>query len=88
MSRKGNCYDNAMMESFFGTVKEECVDRQRYQTRQEARQAIFSYMETFYNRTRRHSALGYVSPVIYEEQKLWRKEENTFHGTSSSLNVE
>jgi transposase InsO family protein len=78
MSRKGNCYDNAMMESFFGTVKEECVERHSYLTRQEARQAIFSYIETFYNRKRCHSALGYVSPMTYEEQKLWLKEKNTF----------
>lgn len=88
MSRKGNCYDNAMIESFFGTVKQECVERERYQTRQEARQAIFFYMETFDTRKRRHSALGYVSPVVYEEQKMWEKEENTFQVTSSSLNVQ
>ncbi|GCE02707.1 IS3 family transposase [Dictyobacter aurantiacus] len=67
MSRKSNCYDNAMMESFFGTLKAECVERQTYQTRQDARQAIFSYPETFYNRKRRHSALGYLSPLIFEE---------------------
>ncbi len=78
MSRKGNCYDNAMMESFFGTVKEECVERQTYLTRQEARQALFSYIETFYNRKRRHSALGYVSPMAYEELKLWLKEKSVW----------
>lgn len=77
MSRKGNCYDNAMMESFFGTLKGECVERQRYDTRQEARTAIFSYIETFYNRRRRHSSLGYTSPIDYEEQKLWLKQKKT-----------
>src|ERR1700680_25056 len=67
MSRKGDCYDNALMESFFGTVKEECVERQTYQTRAEARSSVFEYLEVFYNRQRRHSSLGYVSPVIYEQ---------------------
>ena len=67
MSRKGNCYDNAMMESFFGTLKAECVERQVYQTRREARQSIFEYIETFYNRQRLHSSLGYVSPFAYEQ---------------------
>ena len=66
MSRKGNCYDNAMMESFFGTLKAECAERQVYQTRREARQSIFEYIETFYNRQRLHSSLGYVSPLAYE----------------------
>lgn len=66
MSRKGNCYDNAMMESFFGTLKAECVERHLYQTRREARQSIFEYIETFYNRQRLHSSLGYVSPLAYE----------------------
>jgi transposase InsO family protein len=68
MSGKGDCYDNALMESFFGTLKTECVDRQSFTTRQEARQAIFEYVEAFYNRQRLHSSLGYVSPVIYELQ--------------------
>ncbi len=66
MSRTGNCYDNAVTESFFGTLKGECVERTCFQTRGEARQAIFEYMECFYNRVRRHSSLGYVSPVAYE----------------------
>ena len=66
MSRKGNCYDNAMMESFFGTLKAECVERQVYQTRREARQSIFEYIETFYNRQRLHSSLGYVILLAYE----------------------
>lgn len=75
MSRKGNCYDNAMMESFFGTLKEEWVERQRFENRRDARTALFSYIETFYNRKRRHSSLGYVSPIAFEERELWRKEK-------------
>jgi len=69
MSKKGDCYDNALMESIFGTLKEECVERQIYQTRAEARNAVFEYIEVFYNRQRRHSSLGYMSPIIYEQMK-------------------
>lgn len=69
MSRKGNCYDNAAMESFFGSLKSECVDLSCFQTRTEARQTVFEYTECFYNRVRRHSSLGYVSPVIFEQLK-------------------
>ena len=67
MSRTGNCYDNAVTESFFGTLKGECVERVSFQTRGQARQTIFEYVECFYNRVRRHSSLGYVSPVAYEQ---------------------
>lgn len=67
MSRKGNCYDNAVMESFFATLKKELVHQSDYATRQEARQSLFEYVEVFYNRRRRHSALGYVSPDQYEQ---------------------
>lgn len=67
MSRKGNCWDNAPMESFFGTLKKELVHDEDYQTRQEARQSIFEYIEVFYNRKRRHSALGYMSPAEYDQ---------------------
>jgi transposase InsO family protein len=66
MSRSANCYDNAYMESFFGTLKREWVHERRYRTRQEARLSIFEYVEMFYNRQRRHSALGYRSPEQYE----------------------
>ncbi len=69
MSGKGDCYDNALMESFFGTVKEECVERQNYKTRAEAKTSVFEYLEVFYNRQRRHSSLGYVSPITYERMK-------------------
>jgi len=66
MSDTGNCYDNAMMESFFATLKTECVTT-AFATRQEARQVIFEYIEVWYNRLRRHSALGYLSPEQYEQ---------------------
>jgi len=66
MSRKGNCYDNAVIESFFATLKQELVYHREYETRQQAKQDIFEYMEVFYNRRRRHSALGYVSPQEFE----------------------
>ena len=68
MSRKADCYDNALMESFNGTLKTECVQREVYQTRSQARRSIFEYLEVFYNRQRLHSSLGYVSPVTYELQ--------------------
>jgi putative transposase len=67
MSRTGNCYDNAVTESFFGTLKGECVERISFQTRGQARQIIFEYVECFYNRVRRHSTLGYVSPAAFEQ---------------------
>lgn len=67
MSRTGNCYDNAVTESFFGTLKGECVERACFQTREQARQSIFEYLECFYNRVRRHSSLGYDSPVAFEQ---------------------
>ena len=67
MSRRGNCWDNAPMESFFATLKKELVYQTRYATRAEARRSMFEYIEVFYNRQRRHSALGYVSPCVFEE---------------------
>jgi transposase InsO family protein len=66
MSRSGNCYDNAYLESFFGTLKTELVHGERYRTRLEARLSVFEYVEMFYNRQRRHSSLGYRSPQQYE----------------------
>jgi transposase InsO family protein len=66
MSRTGNCYDNAVMESFWGTLKTELVYHEKYATREEARRSIFEYIEVFYNRVRRHSSLGYVSPEAFE----------------------
>jgi putative transposase len=66
MSRPGNCYDNAAVESFFGTLKTELVHRTRYRTRDEARASVFEWIECWYNRKRRHSSLGYVSPEAFE----------------------
>ena len=68
MSRKGDCWDNAVAESFFGTLKTELVHRTRWLTRLAARTAVFEYIEVFYNRQRRHSYLGYLSPVEYENR--------------------
>ncbi len=67
MSRKGNCYDNAHVESFFHSLKTELVYREKFKTRQEAKQAIFEWIETWYNRQRLHSSLEYMSPNDYEE---------------------
>jgi len=68
MSRKGNCYDNAPMESFWGTLKNELVHHHRYRTREEAIREITEYIEIFYNRQRRQARLGYLSPVAYERR--------------------
>jgi len=68
MSRKGNCWDNAVAESFFHTLKTELVYHQTYHTRTQAKQSIFEYIEVFYNRKRMHSANNYLSPVDYEEK--------------------
>ena len=82
MSRKGNCYDNAVMESFWATLKTECFDNFRHgipATRAQARQLLFGYIEVFYNRKRLHSSLGYCSPVEFEEiykHHNLKKEEN------------
>lgn len=67
MSRKGNCYDNAVMESFFHTLKSELVNIEQFQTREEATMKIFDYIEIFYNRQRSHSSIGYMSPIEFEE---------------------
>ena len=66
MSGRGDCYDNAMMESFWATLKSELVHQRSYATRQQARQSIFEYIEVFYNRKRLHSSLGYLSPESFE----------------------
>jgi transposase InsO family protein len=66
MSRRGNCWDNACVESFFGTLKRELVYHRHYATREDAKRDIFEYIEVFYNRKRRHSTLGYDSPAEYE----------------------
>ena len=69
MSRKGDCYDNAISESFFGTLKRELVYRDKFQTREEAKLKIFDYIEVFYNRQRKHSSINYQSPVDFEKSK-------------------
>ena len=66
MSRKGECLDNAVAESFIGTLKTELVDHEDYRTKEEAKKSLFEYIEIFYNRRRRHSYLGYISPAEYE----------------------
>lgn len=68
MSRRGNCYDNAVQESFFGTLKGECAS-ERYPSRAAARTSVFEYIEAWYNRRRRHSALGYLSPEQFENKR-------------------
>lgn len=70
MSRKGDCWDNAVVESFFATLKKEEVHREYYVTREQAKASLFHYIEVFYNRKRRHSALGYISPHDYEQSLL------------------
>jgi transposase InsO family protein len=69
MSRKGNCYDNAVVESFFGSLKNEFVAFERFESRDQAALGLFEWIEIFYNRARRHSTLEYLSPVEYEKQK-------------------
>lgn len=67
MSRAGEVWDNSAMESFFSSMKTERISRKTYRTREQARADVFDYIERFYNPTRRHSTLGYVSPVQFEE---------------------
>ena len=69
MSRSGNCWDNAAMESFFSTLKTERTNRKVYRTRDQARADVFDYIERFYNPKRRHSTLDYLSPLDYEQQR-------------------
>jgi putative transposase len=75
MSGSGNCYDNAVIESFFHTLKTEHIYFENYSTREQAKRSIFDYVETFYNRKRRHSTLGYLSPVAFEKQAMQRSQE-------------
>ena len=76
MSRKGNCWDNAVAESFFASLKLELVYRSRWRTRTEARSEVFEYIELFYNRQRRHSALGYLCPNEFELRHQWQLTRN------------
>ena len=68
MSRRRNCWDNALAESFFGTLKKELIQGERYRTRQQAVSAVFEYIEVFYNRQKKHSKLGYQSPIEFEDK--------------------
>ena len=68
MSRSGNCWDNAAMESFFSSLKTERIRRKVYRSRDQARADVFDYIERFYNPTRRHSTLGYLSPIDFETE--------------------
>jgi transposase InsO family protein len=79
MSGKGNCYDNAQAESFFSRFKAELIEGGIFESVEQARSEIFSYIEGYYNRIRRHSSLGYVSPLEFEKQlkiKNQRSEES------------
>jgi transposase InsO family protein len=68
MSRKGNCYDNAVAESFFSSLKNELIHHRDYHTRDQARTAIFDYIELFYNRQRIHQSLDYETPLVYDQR--------------------
>lgn len=72
MSRKANCWDNAVIESFNGTIKTELIHRTRWKTREEARAAVYKYIETWYNSRRLHSTLGYLTPIEFEERDIQR----------------
>ena len=76
MSGSGNCYDNAVIESFFHTLKTEHIYFEQYETREQAKRSIFEYVEVFYNRQRRHSTLNYMSPMVFEKQ--WQQEVRGF----------
>ena len=73
MSRKGNCWDNAPMESWFASLKKEQVHLQHFKTREQARSNIFDYIEVFYNKVRRHSKINHMSPADFERK--WRMEQ-------------
>ena len=70
MSKKGDCYDNAMIESFWATLKGECSRESIFSSRNEAKATVFEYIEVYYNRKRRHSSLGYLSPAHYEKRMI------------------
>jgi putative transposase len=70
MSRRGNCWDNAAMESFFSTLKTERLNKKHYRTRDDLRADVFDYIKRFYNPRRRHSTIGYISPVQFEKSKM------------------
>ena len=83
MSRKGNCWDNAPAEAFFATLKRELVHRCTFESREQARTAVFRWIETWYNRKRRHSTLGYVSPEVFEQQQQQQQSQRQNSGLTS-----
>jgi len=85
MSRRGNCWDNAMAESFFATIKKERIHHELYRTREDAIASIFEYIETFYNPERRHSSIGYVSPNEYEREHAMLTSGTTNKGNVPEL---
>jgi len=87
MSRRGDCYDNAVVESFFSTLKAELEGYGNYNTRQQAQAELFEYIEVFYNRQRRHSSLGYCSPAAFEKAQLERNSESEGLGRKASSAV-
>ncbi len=84
MGSKGDAYDNALAESFFATLKKELVRRRSWPTRHELRSAVFDYVEAFYNRERRHSTLGYLSPAQFEETEPNQEEQDRLESTAIS----
>ena len=82
MGSKGDAYDNALAESFFASLKKELIRRRSWPTRQELRSAVFDYVEAFYNRERRHSTLGYLSPAQFEETEPSRPGQDQLESTS------
>jgi hypothetical protein len=87
MSRSGNVWDNAVMESFFSSLKTKRVARKVYRTRDQARADVFDYIERFYNPTRRHSTIGYVSPMEFERIAAWLKGGVHQTGSSSAIQL-
>lgn len=75
MSRKGNCWDNSVAESFFHTLKGELIHHADYQTRAQTQSQIFEFIEVFYNRVRRHSTLDYQTPLLFERQYEQEKQQ-------------
>jgi putative transposase len=86
MGSVGDCYDNAVAESFFATLKKELVHRRSWPTRRELTSEVFEYIEAFYNRTRRHSTLGYLSPVDFENSTLGLEGTSLAASRLASLN--
>lgn len=85
MSRKGNCWDNAVAESFFGTLKTELVHLRDFSTREDAKTTIVEWIEVFYNRERLHSTLNYLSPVQFEQQYWSALQQSTVQQSTESI---